>query len=99
MNFVKLPPKIKVKIAKEKNGCFFAELPKFGIFTEADSFLELVYNINDLIYSFFEIDKKDQGKFWYLPSPLVKQKSQVKYQSDSLSFNILTRPGVNFTHM
>jgi len=66
--FHQLPKAIKVKIIKGKSGCFIAELPEYDISTEADSELGLQYNINDLIYTFFDVPKKYRGKIWYQPS-------------------------------
>lgn len=65
----KLPEKIKVKIMRHKSGVgFFAELPEYGIFTEAESELELHEMINDLIYELFSIPKNLQNKVRYVPS-------------------------------
>lgn len=96
MNSKKLPLEIKVKIKKEESGIIFAELCDYGIFTEANSFNELIFNVNDLVCSFFDISSKDRYKFWYLPSEeklQLKQKENIS--NNPLMFYILTRPDLN----
>lgn len=63
----KLPDIIKVKIKRSKSGIYLAKLPEYDIFTEADSRIELDFNINDLIYTFFDVPKQFQGKIIYRP--------------------------------
>lgn len=87
--FIKLlPNKIKVKIIKGKSGCFIAEIPQYDISTEADSIPELQFNINDLLYAYFEIPKELQGKVWYQSE--VKEKKELS--KFSIPFNILVAP-------
>lgn len=62
---LKLPRIIKVRIIQGKSGAFIAELPEYGIHTEADSRRGLDYMINDLIYAYFDVPKKYWGKIWY----------------------------------
>lgn len=71
-----LPKRIKVKVIKGKSGVYIAELPDYDIFTEADDLLDLILNINDLIYAFFEVSKKYQGKIYYLPPIIRRDKSK-----------------------
>lgn len=74
-----LPKVIKVKVIKGESGCFIAELPKYDVFTEADSLLELEWNVNDLIYTLFDVPKKYHGKIWYRPAKRrVKDLAKVK---------------------
>ena len=63
---IKLPENIKVTISKE-DGCFFAELPDYDCFTEAESIDELFDMVNDLIYEVLDVPKKIQGQVRYLP--------------------------------
>ncbi len=91
---MKLPSQIKVGIVREKDGTYFAELSDYRIFTEADSFRELIFNVNDLVYSFFDVKKEDRGKFWYLPP--TEQQHEEKPQMNPILFNVLTRPGVKY---
>lgn len=86
-----LPSEIKVKVIKEKSGVYFAELVEYGIFTEADSPQELIFNINDLIYSFFDISKRDRTKIWYMPRELPAGKQEKTFMHPVL-FHVLTQP-------
>lgn len=67
-----LPKQIKVKLKKTRSGVFFAELSEYDVFTEADNPVQLFLNVNDLIYAFFDIPKKFQGKIFYAPQPPLK---------------------------
>ena len=58
---------------------YFAELPEYGVFTEADSELQLDNMINDLIYELFDIPKNIQNKVRYVPS--VRQSLPEKINS------------------
>lgn len=88
-NLVKLlPDPIKVTVIKGKSGVLIAELKEYDIFTEAESFNELIFNINDLIYTYFEIPKKYQGKIFYIPEKPEDQRIIDK----SVLFNILASP-------
>ncbi len=65
-NDIRLPENIKVNISREE-GCFFAELPDYDCFTEADSIDELFTMVNDLIYEVFDVPRKIQTQIRYLP--------------------------------
>lgn len=65
MKNISLPEKIKVKIIAGKSGVYIAELPDYDIHTEADSRRGLDFMINDLIYAYFCVPKKNWGKIWY----------------------------------
>lgn len=91
----KLPSQIQVRIKKEKIGGFFAELPEYDIFTEADSLNGLIINVNDLVYTYFDLPKKDRGKIWYMP-PLEQQRKE-KFPVNPVLFNVLTKPGFNYS--
>jgi len=79
-----LPTEIKVKIIPEKGG-YFAYLPEYDVFTEADSPLELFFNVNDLIYTFFDVPKNKQKKVHFFPqrpsNKFVETKSLLFQQS------------------
>ncbi|MCJ7740672.1 hypothetical protein MUP32_05170 [Candidatus Microgenomates bacterium] len=62
-----LPQTIKVKIEKTLHGKYFAELPEYDVFTEANNREELDFLINDLIYCLFDIPRQDQKNVWYRP--------------------------------
>ena len=74
-----LPKIIQVKITKGKSA-FLAELPELGVFTEADGLIDLHLAINDLIYCYYDIPKKDQKNIYYLPLkrsvPVMPQANQ-----------------------
>ena len=95
MKKTNLPQKIKVKLIREDKGIIFAELPEYGIFTEADSFNELIINVNDLLWSFFDVKKGDRGSVWYLPKP-TEPKNKVNLRMNSLFFNAFVRPNSKF---
>ena len=63
----KLPKRILVEIKKADSGDYLAYLPEFDIFTEADNPAHLIFQVNDLIYAYFDIPKKYQRQFHFLP--------------------------------
>ena len=71
-----LPKRIKVKINRSAKGVFLAELSEYDVFTEADNPLQFFLNVNDLIYAFFDVPKRFQGKIFYAPQPktIIKRK-------------------------
>lgn len=70
---LQLPEKIKVILIKGSGQTLIAELPEYDIFTEADSFAELIPNVNDLLYEYFEIPKAMQNTFVYMPPELEEK--------------------------
>lgn len=90
----KLPSEIKVKVTLEKSGVHFAELIDYDVFTEADNPQELIFNINDLIYTFFDVPKKDRSKIWYMPKQLPVEK-QERSALNPVLFHVLTQPQYN----
>lgn len=77
-----LPTSIEVKVQKTKEGFFIAQLPDFpGAITEANSFIELIPKVTDMILTYFEVPQKDALKcdMYYLPPP----KSMVKEPTPS----------------
>ncbi len=87
MNKLRLPKSVEVKVIREKGGILFAELPEYSIFTEADTFPDLVFNVNDLVQSFFDVPKKLREKVWYNPPEKLVSRFQ-KLESKA--------PGVEF---
>lgn len=69
----KLPAIIKVKVAETPSGKYIADLPEYDVFTEVDTLGELEFYVNDLIYAFFDVPKKFQGKIWYQPIKRTKR--------------------------
>ena len=82
----KLPENIEVRVS-ESDGCFFAELPDYHCFTEANSLQELIFMVNDLIYEIFRIPKKIQNQIKYLPP--IETKSE-----KSELFTVMTTPNI-----
>lgn len=64
----KLPQFIKVDVKKSTTGILIADLPELNIFTEANDLNELFINVNDLIYTFFDIPKKYHDQIRFIPS-------------------------------
>lgn len=103
MNKVKLPKKIKVNVIKERGGVIFAELSEYGIFTEADTFQSLVFNVNDLVCSFFDVPEKLREKVWYNPPEALSRrfmetpikKEQVEVRVDPVLFSVLSSSNTN----
>jgi len=67
-----LPDKIRVKVTKGGTGVFIAELKDFDIFTEADSEQELILNVNDLVYTYFDVPKSKRSVILYHPPLLFR---------------------------
>lgn len=65
--FPHLPQNIKVKVLFHKGGDgYFATLPEYDVFTEADTEEKLGYMINDLIYELFSVPKEMQNRIRYI---------------------------------
>lgn len=91
---INLPDKIKVSVKKGTISAFLVELPEYGVFTEADTMTNLFFQVNDLIYTYFDVPKKLRGKVVYAPE--IKSSEQVvekKLPLRSVEFTILHRPG------
>lgn len=70
-----LPHTILVKLSPgEKRGIIIAELVEYDVFTEVDSLLELDDQINDLIYTLFEVPREFQKSIKYEP---IKPKKEI----------------------
>lgn len=69
-----LPDKIQVEIKKgESRHLLLAELPEYNIFTEARDLNHLFLQVNDLIYTYFDVPKKYQKQIWFLPSANLQE--------------------------
>jgi len=91
--FPKLPHKILVKIKKGESGKYLIELPDLDIFTEAETLPEINIQVNDLIYSYFDIPLKYQKHIQYSAS--IKEQTLVfkdKVIPNSLNLNVLLSP-------
>lgn len=89
-----LPKTLRIHTLKnKKTGVWVAHLVAYDICTEADSFYELVFNVNDLIYAYFDVPKRLQSKVTYLPAPLMeKLKPTASPLQKNMTFNILVSP-------
>lgn len=53
------PSEIGARVRRSEDGGFFAEVRTFpGVFTEADTFSELIGMANDAVMTYFEVPKK-----------------------------------------
>lgn len=68
MDFTKIPNTLEVDVKKGETGVLVAEISQFRIFTEADDLNELFINVNDVIYTYFDIPKKYQDKICFVPN-------------------------------
>ncbi|MEK7091211.1 MAG: hypothetical protein AAB887_01740 [Patescibacteria group bacterium] len=84
-----LPRRIEVRVKRGQSGAYIAELPELDIFTECDSLEDIDPNVNDLIFTHFDIPKQLQNKIWYRPEKTVIPRIN---QSDLYHFAALTSP-------
>lgn len=82
----KLPKEINIKITRTEEGNYFAELLDYNAFTQAKSFEELPYLVNDLIYTYFDVPKKLQEYIWYHPK---REDPLTRVENVSLPYQIL----------
>ncbi|MCX5636120.1 MAG: hypothetical protein NTX52_00300 [Planctomycetota bacterium] len=113
MNKIKLPRAIEVKVIRERGGVLFAELPEYSIFTEADTFSDLVFNVNDLVQSFFDVPEKLRANVWYSPpeelitrflkigskAPAIYKNKENEIKIDPVLFSVLTSSSSNNNFM
>ena len=96
-----LPKELDVKVSRNpETGIWLAKIQSLDIFTEADDLIGLIYNVNDLIYAFFDISKRLQHKVWYMP-PYFKENiiHKPKVQLNELMrFNILLSPQLHHNY-
>lgn len=89
---IKLPASIQVDVSKGVSGTLLAKLSRYDVFTEADSLNELFLQVNDLIYTYFDIPKKLQEKIRYIPSPASQEKlikiSEQKKSKEYAQFDV-----------
>jgi hypothetical protein len=65
---LKLPNQIAVSIQKGESEALVAVLEKYDAVTEGNSLTELFFNVNDLIYTIFDVPKKLQEDIQFIPS-------------------------------
>lgn len=98
-----LPEELDVTVSRNpETGIWLAKIKDLDIFTEADDLIGLIYNVNDLIYAFFDIPKKLQHQVWYMP-PYFKETTPHKPKirlNELMKFNILISPQLhhNYSH-
>ncbi len=87
IDFPKLPPSIQVDVSKGTSGVLLVKLPKYDVFTEADSLNDLFLQVNDLIYTYFDVPKKYQDRITYIPPKLVQEELvRIASQSNTKSY-------------
>ena len=72
-DFPKLPDRIKVSVIKGESGALLAKLPDYDVFTEADNLNDLVIQVNDLIYTFFDVPKKYHDDIFFQPERATQE--------------------------
>ncbi|MBI3955784.1 hypothetical protein HY339_00855 [Candidatus Gottesmanbacteria bacterium] len=72
-----LPVQISVNVQKGQSGALVATLDEYDAVTEGNDLIELFFNVNDLIYTIFDVSKKQQESVRYIPS-LHAQKTMVE---------------------
>ena len=96
-----LPEQLDVKLSRNpKTGIWIASIKNLDVFTEADDLIGLIYNVNDLIYAFFDIPKKLQNKVWYIP-PFIQEpaiQNSKTYLGELIKFNIFLSPQLHQTY-
>lgn len=63
-----LPAHVAVQIQKGDSGALIATLDQYNAVTEASDLNELFFNVNDLIYTIFDVPKKYQNDIQFLPT-------------------------------
>lgn len=97
MNIKDLPGSINVRtIRNKKTGVLVAEILDFDISTEADSIQELVFNVNDLIFTYFDVPKELRTEIRYSPS--FKNETEPSF-SDPVRFKILMTPALSKSYL
>ena len=87
----KLPQKILVQVKRNRNtGVFIAELPEYDVFTEADDFNSLIFQVNDLICTYFSVPKSSHDKVFYIPAKVTSLIEKQEPPVDPILFHILT---------
>ena len=71
-----LPRRVQVRVKNTTEGGFVAELPEYGIFTQASTVPELVYMVNDAIFTYFDVSVEDRKHLpYFVPHPNLTQKN------------------------
>lgn len=73
IDFTKIPDFLKVDVKKGETGVLIAELPDYGVFTEAEDLNELFGNVNDLMYTYFDIPKKYHDEICFVPNTSARE--------------------------
>ncbi len=80
---MKLPKQIRVHIQKGESGALVASLDQYEAVTEGDNLTELFFNVNDLIYTIFEVPKKYQDNIQFIPTKDA-QKEMIRIAQSSV---------------
>lgn len=73
IDFNKIPKYLKVDVKKGETGVLIAALPTLGVSTEAEDLNELFLNVNDLVYTYFDISKKYQEGVCFVPNVAARE--------------------------
>ena len=94
-----LPSLLMIHTFKNKEtGVWVADLVEHDVVTEANTFIELVENINDLVYVLFDIPIELRSKIVYRPVELIKPKDEKNIQlNEQMTFNILISPDLKLS--
>lgn len=76
MENIQIPHQITVRLVRDNSG-FVAELPEYNAHTEAEDIYELFYQVNDLIYSIFDIAPEFRKFIKYIPESGEKFGSKI----------------------
>lgn len=89
-----LPDRLSVTITKGKSGAFIGEIAELGVFTEVDDLKDLDFNINDLVFTYFDLPKKYYSSIWYKPThPIVQHQAPAKTFSP-YNFQVFVSPSL-----
>ena len=99
LNFSKkysLPSKVEVLVTKTPKGSFVATFPKLpGCLTEADDIVDLLYQVNDAVFTYFDISRKDLKGVDFLYAPprnflkdIKGSKMKSQTNEDTVKFHI-----------
>ncbi len=79
MKLPKLPTTIKVDVKKGESGALVATLSEYDVSTQAHDLAHLFLQVNDLIYTFFDVPKKYQEGIRFNPSKEAQEKLMQVY--------------------
>src|SRR5258708_30816746 len=94
IDFTKIPNSLSVDVKKGETGALIAEVSDLKIATEANDLNELFINVNDLIYTYFDIPKKYQDMICFVPNNAARE-ALIKTASEDYKKNKLGHVKIN----